>query len=47
MSHMQNGAAATAIPTPTVGSHGVNTVELGVLAFFFLLVSVLGFAAAR
>jgi SSS family solute:Na+ symporter len=43
---MRNHAAAS-VPTPDVGTHGINMVELGVVAFFFLLVSVLGFLAAR
>jgi SSS family solute:Na+ symporter len=38
---------AAPAPQPTVGTHGVNQVELGVLIFFFLLVSTLGFVAAR
>jgi SSS family solute:Na+ symporter len=35
------------VPTPDVGTHGINKTELGVVIFFFLLVSVLGFLAAR
>ena len=41
------GTAAAKVPTPTVGSHGVNKTELGVMVFFFLLVSALGFLAVR
>ncbi|GAA1981678.1 sodium:solute symporter family protein [Catenulispora subtropica] len=40
-------AAPSDIPTPDVGSHGINQTELVVVVFFFLLVSVLGFLAAR
>ncbi len=40
-------AAPSDIPTPTVGSHGINQTELAVVVVFFLLVSVLGFLAAR
>ena len=40
-------ALGTSIPTQTVGSHGINKTELGVLVFFFLLVSAMGFVAAR
>ena len=39
--------APSDIPTPNVGSHGINQTELAIVVFFFLLVSVLGFLAAR
>jgi SSS family solute:Na+ symporter len=39
-------ALRTSAP-PTVGTTGVNGVELGIVVFFFVAVSVLGFAAAR
>jgi SSS family solute:Na+ symporter len=38
---------ASTVPTPDVGTHGINKTELVVVIFFFLLVSVLGFLAAR
>ncbi|ACU70282.1 Na+/solute symporter [Catenulispora acidiphila DSM 44928] len=40
-------STASKVPTPDVGTHGINTTELVVVVFFFLLVSVLGFLAAR
>ena len=39
--------AANPVPVHDIGSKGINQVELAVVVFFFLLVSVLGFLAAR
>ncbi|WP_228554753.1 monocarboxylate uptake permease MctP [Catenulispora pinisilvae] len=44
---MTRPLSASSVPTPNVGSHGINQTELFVVIFFFLVVSVLGFLAAR